>query len=131
MKDADKPLAAQLAKSIAALCVRNTFLEDLHAGITPSSQSGDNSDVKVVTSYGEIPWGNLSRISDEEMKRLMKEIVDKLYTFLCRQEDPEFLEALLALGGRYTARWDEPRLEEGFVLPAKRRRGKPRKGGGQ
>jgi len=131
MKDADKLLAALLARSIAALCVRNTFLEDLHAGITPSSQSGDNSDVKVVTPYGEIPWSGVSRISDEEMKRLMKEIVDKLYTFLCRQDDPEFLEAFLAMGGRDTARWDEPRLEEGFVLPAKRRRGKPRKSGGQ
>jgi hypothetical protein len=129
MKDADQALAALLAKSIAALCVRNTFLEDLHAGTTPSSQSGNNSDVKVVTPYGEIPWRNLSRISDEEMKRLMKEIVDKLYTFLCRQGDPEFLKAFLALGGRFAARWDEPRLEEGFVLPSKRRRRNPRKAG--
>jgi hypothetical protein len=128
MKDTDQALAALLAKSIASLCVRNTFLEDLHAGTTPSSRSGDYTDVKVVTPYGEIPWRSLSRISDEEMKRLMKEIVDKLYTFLCRQEDPEFLEAFLALGRRYAARWDEPRMEEGFVLPAKRRR-KPRKAG--
>jgi hypothetical protein len=130
MKDDDKTMAALLAKSIAALCVRNTFLEDLHAGTTPSSKSGDYADVKVVTPYGEIPWRNLSRISDAEMKRLMKEIVDKLYSFLCRQEDPAFLEAFLALGGRYAARWDEPRMEEDFVLPGKRRRGKPRKSSG-
>ena len=131
MKDANQALAALLAKSIAALCVRNTFLEDLHAGITPSSQSGDYADVKVGTPYGEIPWREVSRISDEEMKRLMKEIVDKLYTFLCRQEDSEFLEAFLTLGGRYTARWDEPRMDDGFVVPAKRRRGKPGQRGGQ
>src|SRR5262249_18177589 len=110
---------------------RNTFLEDLHAGTTPSSQSGDYTDVKVVTPYGEIPWRQLSRIRDDEMKRLMQEIVDQLYTFLCRQDDPEFPKAFLAQGGRYTARWDQPRLKEGFVLPAKRRRGKPRQGGGQ
>ncbi len=129
MKDADKQLAALLARSIAALCVRNTFLEDLHAGVTPSSQTGDMSDVKVVTPYGDIPWSGVSRLSDEEMKRLMKEIVDKLYTFLCRQDAPEFLAAFLAQGRLYTARWDEPRLEEGFVLPVEHRRGKPRKSG--
>src|SRR5438445_552809 len=116
MKDADKSLASLLAKSIGALCVRNTFLEDLHSGTSPSSKSGDYLDVKVVTPYGEIPWRDLSRITDAEMKRLMKEIVDKLYTFLCRQEDPAFLEAFLGLGGRYSSRWDEPRMEEGFVL---------------
>ncbi|UTC28894.1 hypothetical protein MARCHEWKA_03820 [Brevundimonas phage vB_BpoS-Marchewka] len=65
---------------LAHTCVRNTFLEDLHAGITPSSKTGDYSDVKVVTPYGEIPWAEVSRISDVEMKRLMQEVVDKLYT---------------------------------------------------
>jgi hypothetical protein len=89
MKDTE---AALLAKSIAVLCVRNTFLEDLHSGITPSSVSGDYSDVKVVTPYGEIPWCKLSRLSDDEMKRLMKEIVDKIYTFLCRQEESESVQ---------------------------------------
>ncbi|MGH7173842.1 MAG: hypothetical protein ACRELG_26470 [Gemmataceae bacterium] len=129
MKDADSSRTALLAKSIATLCVRNTFLEDLHIGITPSSQSGDYSDVKVVTPYGEIPWLKLSRLSDAEMKLLMKEIVDKIYTYLCRQEEPDFLEAFLRLGSLYASRWDEPRMEEGFVLPGKRSRGKPRKGG--
>jgi hypothetical protein len=33
-------------------CVRNTKLEDLHAGIAPSAQSEDFSDVKVVFRYG-------------------------------------------------------------------------------
>jgi hypothetical protein len=130
MTDADNSRAALLAKAIAALCVRNTFLEDLHCGRTPASQSGDYSDVKVVTPYGEIPWRELSRLSDAEMKRLMKEIVDKIYTFLCRQKEPDFLEAFLRMGEMYGGRWDEPRLAEGFVLPVKRSRRKPRKGGG-
>ena len=128
MKDAN--VSAVLAKSIAVLCVRNTFLEDLHSGITPSSRSGDYSDVKVVTPYGEIPWHKLSRLSDEEMKRLMKEIVDKIYTFLRRQEEPEFLEAFLRMGDMYAARWDEPQMEERFIVPVKRPSKKPRKGGG-
>jgi len=117
MQAIDKTIAAALAKSIAALCVRNTFLEDLHAGTTPSSKAGDYSDVKILTPHGEIPWDNLSRISDEEMKCLMKEIVNKLYTFLCRQNDPEFIAAFLGQGELYTRRWDEPQIEERFVQP--------------
>ena len=127
MKDTNETLAAELAKAIAALCVRNTFLEDLHSGTTPSSKTGDYSDVKVVTPYGEIPWHKLSRISDDEMKKLMKEIVDKLYTFLSRQADPEFLDTFLRLGGMYARRWDEPELQEGFVVPPRLAGRKPRK----
>jgi len=131
MTNTEASRIALLAKSIAVLCVRNTFLEDLHSGITPSSQSGDYSDVKVVTPYGEIPWGKLSRLSDDEMKQLMKEIVDKIYTFFCRQEEPDFLDVFLRMGNLYASRWDEPRLEEGFILPVKRSRKKPRKGRGK
>jgi hypothetical protein len=117
MKNADKKLASVLARAITALCVRNTFLEDLHAGTSPSSKTGDYSDVKVLTPYGEIAWRNLSRISDEEMKRLMKEVATKIYTFLSRQEEPSFLEAFITLGSSYAARWDEPELEKDFVAP--------------
>jgi hypothetical protein len=124
MNDVESKLASELAKAIAALCVRNTFLEDLHSGLTPASKTGDYSDVTVVTPYGEIPWKNLSRISDEEMKRLMKEIVDRVYTFLWRQEDAAFVEAFLKLGCRYAARWDEPQLRENFVVPANTPKGK-------
>jgi hypothetical protein len=115
MKNTDKAFFAALAKAITAICVRNGFLENLHSGITPSSKTGDYSDVKVVTPYGEIPWSEVSRVSDEEMKRLMKEIVDQIYAFLCQQEDSAFLEAFLKKGSRYTARWDEP--SEDLVLP--------------
>jgi hypothetical protein len=72
--------------------------------------------VKVVSPYGEIPWQRLSRISDEEMKRLMKEVVNKLYTVLCRLEDGAFIDALVTLGDMYTAMWDEPEMQKGFVV---------------
>ena len=73
--------------------------------------------MKIVTPYGEIPWQDLSRISDEEMKRLMKEVVNNIYTFLCRQEDTAFLEALVMRGGMYAAKWDEPEMRKDFVVP--------------
>ena len=74
--------AAHVATLLAFHCVRNSYLEDLHAGIFPSSQTGDYTDVKVVSPYGEIAWNRLGRISDEEMQRLSEDIVNRLYTFL-------------------------------------------------
>ena len=75
-------LMKRLAKYLAQQCFRNTMLEDLHAGITPSSQTGDYADVVVRSPYGEIPWPRLSRLSDEEMKALMIDVVNKTYRIL-------------------------------------------------
>ena len=75
-------LRKRLAKLMALECFRNSKLEDLHAGIYPDSQSGDYSDVKVVTPYGEISWERLGRFSDDEMKVLMIDVVDRCYEFL-------------------------------------------------
>lgn len=63
---------------MAQQCFRNTMLENLHAGITPSSQTGDYTDVVVRSPYGEIPWPRLSRVSDEEMKALHSNILSTL-----------------------------------------------------
>jgi hypothetical protein len=122
MTQLDKTAAAMLAKAITVICVRNGYLEDLHAGITPSSKTGDYSDVTVVTPYGEIPWKSVSRISDEEMKRLMKNVVNQVYTFLCRQHDPEFLHRFLKMGSNYSARWDEPEATDDFAPEGPSRR---------
>ena len=73
----DPELMKRLAKYLAQQCFRNTMLEDLHAGITPNSQTGDYTDVVVRSPYGEIPWPRLSRLSDEEMKALMIDVMNK------------------------------------------------------
>ena len=91
------------------LCVRKTCIADFQAGIEPSSQAGDFSDVKVVTPYGEIPWNELSRIRDDEMRDFMRQVVDRLYTVLLRLGDPEFVERLDNYASRTTAAWDTPK----------------------
>jgi len=111
----NKEDAKKLAMGIAVLCVRNTFLEDLHAGTIPSSNTQDYSDIKVVSPYGEIPWNNLSRIGDDEMRQLMKEIVNKIYSVLLRMDDPEFIERLNRYSKRRTYNWDEPKDLENFL----------------
>ena len=76
-------IAKRLALSMALMCVRNTCIEDIHAGVEPSSKAGDFSDAKLVTPYGKIPWNNLSRIRNDEMRGFMKQVVDRLYTVCC------------------------------------------------
>ena len=75
-----EPIMQQrLAKLIVLECFRNSHLEDLHAGIAPDSAAGDYSDVVVNGPYGAIPWPQVSRLNDDEMKRLMIEVVNRTY----------------------------------------------------
>ena len=101
--------ARRLAVARAVLCVRNTSIEDIHAGIEPYSPSGDFSDVKVVTPAGEIPWPKVSRIHDDEMRIFMKQVVDRLYTVLLRLDDPQFIERIDHYARRMTRAWDAPK----------------------
>jgi len=79
----------RLAKYMAQQCFRNTVLEDFHAGITPYSEAGDYSDVVVKTPAGTIPWSKLSRLSDQEMKTLMIDVVNRTYLLLRTLFDEE------------------------------------------
>ena len=110
----DQPVK-NLAKAMALLAVRNTCLEDLHNGVLPASETGDYTDVKVVTPHGEIPWNELSRLNDEEMKRLMKQVVNKLYTclhFLLEKGESDEFAHLIDTGARHSAQWDEAELDK-------------------
>jgi hypothetical protein len=73
---------SDLAKSIVLHAFRNTLLEDIHAGRGVRSKTGAFDDVKVVTPYGEIPWNDVSHISDDQMRTLMIGAVNKVYTML-------------------------------------------------
>ncbi|MEE4277122.1 MAG: hypothetical protein V2I82_01495, partial [Halieaceae bacterium] len=56
------------------------------------------------------PWSEVSRIDDAEMRALMREIVDRLYTFLIRIDD----QAFRAEVERWTLtaqEWDDPRTD--------------------
>ena len=81
-REAEKRIAATMAKTLAMMCVRNTGLEDLHAGIVPTTHTGDYSDVRVIDADGrEIGWNEASHLDNGQMRDLMREIVSRLYTF--------------------------------------------------
>ena len=93
----DHTLALE-AKAIVALAFRNGPIEALHAGKPCEACSG-------------IPA--VSHISDEEMKAMMKSAVNTLYRLLWQREnDPKSYLENLALGERYSVRWDDPEIKE-------------------
>jgi len=121
MKPADeKRIAATLAKTVAMLCVRNTALEDLHSGTTPISKTGDYSDVVVIDAEGrEIPWTEVSHFDDAAMRALMRQIVNRLYTFHLMADDPGLRQTI----DRWVAAaedWDDPEIDQGLPGVGKR-----------
>lgn len=91
------PIDMQLAneaKALVALAFRNGPIEDVHAG------------KECPTCAGKAEY---SRITQDEMKLIMKRAVDKLYAVLwIRTHCPEVYEPVLRAGNRYTVGWDLP-----------------------
>ena len=58
-----------------------------------------------------IPWPEASRIGTEEMGRLMRQVVNRLYTFQTKADDLHFV-AMMDRALAEAWRWDEPELDE-------------------
>src|SRR5881394_4015962 len=103
----------RLAKLMVLQCFRNSNLENLHSGRCPDSRTGDYTDVKVVTPYGEIAWNDLSRFNDAEMKALIRDVVNHTFTWLtalfCAENTTEKIISLLQTAD-VQPDWDEPEL---------------------
>ena len=98
MKMTFDPDLAMEAKALVALAFRNGPIEDLHAGTPCPSCSG---------------LAEVSHISDDEMKAIMKSAVNTIYRLLwLRDSDPVTYNEKLALGRRFTLHWDDPELKE-------------------
>ena len=82
------------AKAIVVLAFRNGPIEDLHAGKPCPACEGKTG---------------CSRISDAEMKVIMKSAVNHVYKLLrLKADDPEGYERQIAYGERSTLSWDDP-----------------------
>ena len=114
-RDDEKRIAAKMAKTLAMMCVRNTGLETLHAGVVPVTQTGDYSDVRVIDADGrEIAWNDVSHLDDDQMRALMKEIVNRVYTFYISIDDEEFRDRIDRWAW-LTDCWDEPDSDIEFL----------------
>ena len=59
---------------------------------------------------GRIPWPDVSRLDVDQMRDLMREIVNKIYTSLAKAEDPDFV-AWRDFVRLQTYKWDKPKLD--------------------
>lgn len=110
-EETERRIAARIAKVMAMICVRNSRLEDLHAGQVPVTRTGDWSDVVVIDANGNrIPWAEASRIDDEEMRALMRDVVNRLYTFQLKPDDP-ILRVEVERWMSVADKWDGPELD--------------------
>ena len=90
---------AREAKAIVALAFRNGPIENIHAGRPCPTCSGQ---------------AGYSRITDAEMKGIMRNAVNRLYALLLlKSSDPDKYESKIRFGERYTANWDVPAMPEG------------------
>ena len=90
----------------------HTTLEDIHAGFEPVNHTGDFSDVVMIDANGRrIPWPEVSRIGNDEMGNLMRQVVNRLYTFQAKAHDLHFV-AMMDRALAEAWRWDEPELDE-------------------
>ena len=109
-------LTSLLVRTMVLLCFRNSVIEDIHAGLVPVTRTGDYSDVTVIGADGRrIPWPEVSHIDQNAMCDLMRQVVDRLYTFGVRAEAYGLPRKDRAMGAR-----GEPvgRAEARSVLPA-------------
>ena len=88
------PQLAREAKAIVALAFRNGPIEKVHAGkLCPTCSAGSE----------------YSRITDDEIKAIMKSAVDRMYALLrLKTSDPDGYARQIAFGARYVTQWDEP-----------------------
>ena len=95
VEEHEKQVAAFLAKAMAVMCFRDTILEDFHSGIHPVTHTGDFSDVVVIDANGRrIPWPEVAHVEPDEMRELMRQIVNRLYTCNIKAGDFDFLGML-------------------------------------
>jgi hypothetical protein len=111
---ADSRNLARGAKSPVEVCVRNTLIEGLHAGIFPGSETGDYSDVKVVTPYGNT------------LDRTLANLGRRDETAHDRDREPSIhLSELSRRIGETSAsaqKWAQPRLDAKLMRTVRRRK---------
>jgi hypothetical protein len=100
----DEEVRKRFAKLMVRDCFRNTILEDYHAG-------------------KELPkkYKEYSRITDLEMRFLMREAVDNMYLYLSAVIDGKMIDEVLGYlkENDPLSFWDEPKIPKAVIFKKK------------
>ena len=103
-------MSAKLAFGIVRMTLDCEEMSALEAGVEPISQTGDQSDIRIVYQGREAPWTEAGRISNDEMRVLIKRWVDRVYTVLKQLHDTKFLVTALRLGAEVEDQKPVPKI---------------------
>jgi hypothetical protein len=93
-RETNRKQLAREAKAIVALAFRNGPIENIHAGRPCPTCAGQ---------------AGYSRITDDEMRGIMKSAVDRVFSLLSlKAESPTEYQRQVQLGEEYTGTWDDP-----------------------
>ena len=103
-------MSAKLAFAIVKTALDCEEMSALEAGVEPESQTGDYSDVRVICRGQQVPWQEIGRISDDELRLLIRRWVNRVYTVLKQMHDGKFLVITLRLGAEIEAQEPVPKV---------------------
>ena len=102
------------ARMMGLLCLADSKLGEFWEGQCPVTRTGNYSDVVVVDADDRIiPWQRMAHLERTEVDRTMREIVDRLHTFLRNMEAAE-LATLRKHREDETSQWSRPRENPGL-----------------
>jgi hypothetical protein len=100
-------MSAKLAFAIVKMALDCEEMSALEAGVEPGS---DPSDVKIVYQGQQVPWQDAGRVTDDEMRFLLKRWADRVYTVLRQLHDTKFLIITLRLGAEVELCEEQPQI---------------------
>jgi hypothetical protein len=103
-------MSAKLAFGIVKVALDCEEMSALEAGVDPLSQTGDQSDIRIIYKGQEVPWTEVGRVSNDEMRILIKRWIDRVYTVLKQLHDTKFLVTALRLGAEVEAHEETPTI---------------------
>jgi hypothetical protein len=78
----DEETASTLSSAIVWRAFACKEMLALETGESPITEAGDYSDVKVIDGDAEFPWLDVGLITQDEMRSLMRALVNRVYTIL-------------------------------------------------
>jgi len=100
-------MSSKLAFAIVKIALDCEEMSELESGVELAS---DPSDLKIVYKGQHVPWQDVGRFTEDEMRLLLKRWADRVYTVLKQLHDTKFLIITLRLGAEVENQETAPQI---------------------